>query len=121
MTAEKTPQDLHRTLAELIEESKALASVATVAEKARIKLQWLVIALLVVVIPLVVIDVWIAVENKRTGDAIIDCTTPEGDCFQRNQTRTGEVIQRILDGQIANTECRDEADVRACVEAKLAP
>jgi hypothetical protein len=112
---------VEKTLQELIKVSREMGDIATVAEKARNRLLRVTIAVGVLAMLLLAGVLFVAIDNRHTGDTIVDCTTPEGDCFRQNQARTGQVIQRILDGQIANTECRDEADVRACVEAKLAP
>jgi hypothetical protein len=120
VTVEKTLADLNRTLGELIEVSREMGTVASVAERARRRLLTITIAVGALATLLLAAVLLVAVENRQTGDQIVSCTSPDGECFKRGQTRTAQVVQRILDGQIANTECRNEPDVRACVEAKLA-
>jgi hypothetical protein len=99
--------ELGQKLDAIIEESQKVRDIATIAEQARRRL--LVATLVVGVIGalLLVSVLWVGLENRHTVDAI--------------QTQTGEVIQRIVDAQVAAVECRDEVDVRACVEQKLSP
>lgn len=118
MPVEKT---LVTTLEELTQIARETTEVATLATQASRRLRIAVLIGVVILVVLMAGVLGVAVENRRTADTIVDCTTPEGECFKQSQARTAGVVQRILDGQIANTECRDEADVRACVEAKLAP
>jgi hypothetical protein len=112
---------VEKTLQDLLNVSREISTVATIAEKARIRLLKVTVAVAALAVLLLAGVLWVALENQRTANTIESCITPEGECFKQSQARTGTVVQRILDGQIANTECRDEADVRACVEAKLAP
>ena len=56
---------------------------------------------------------------KEAVRLIISCTTPEGECSQRGQRRTGEAVASINDVIIAAAACAKlhdtETAIRACV------
>ena len=67
----------------------------------------------------------VAIQNRANGDAIRDCTTPGGECFERSAKRQAQVIGQppapINDVVILAAACADrpgvdtEAEIRACV------
>jgi hypothetical protein len=113
--------ELGQKLDVIIEESQKVREIAAIAERARRRL--LVATLVVGVIGALLLAgvMWVGLANRQTVDTIVGCTTPGGECYDRGQARTGEIVQRIVDAQIATVECRNEVDVRACVEQKLSP
>lgn len=38
-----------------------------------------------------------ALQGQTTRDTLLDCTQPTGECSQRNQERTGVLIQQLID------------------------
>lgn len=52
----------------------------------------------------VIVLIGIAQDNQRNGQLLIDCTQPGGDCYEKGQERTGEVIQLLLDEIHADLE-----------------
>lgn len=55
-------------------------------------LGFVVIGLLITSNAILLIDAQVGQEAR---DQIVDCTTPEGECAQRNQKATGEILQKI--------------------------
>lgn len=51
--------------------------------------------------------VWAVLENRATGDYLVECTTPSTsdsfhECYELGQRRTAEAIKVLLDGQRYN-------------------
>lgn len=67
----------------------------------------------------------IAETNRSNGALLLDCTTPEGQCYRDGQARTGEAIGTINEVTILAAACvkiptnNTEAEIRACIEAGL--
>ena len=67
----------------------------------------------------------LARENRTNGERLIDCTTPEGQCYQDGQTRTGEAVNTINEVTILAASCvkipgvDTEIEIRACIEQGL--
>lgn len=110
-----------RLLSDLIAAAREMESVAQAAERARWRLFVATLAIAAILLVMMVALLMVALANRETAQTIVSCTTPGGECFKQSQVRTAAVVERILDGQIANTECGDAADIRACVESKLEP
>ena len=58
-------------------------------------------------------------------DRLLDCTTPEGECYREGQARTGRAVGSINEATVAAAYCArldasSVAVIRACVERELA-
>jgi hypothetical protein len=106
-------------LNQVIEEAKAVREIARIAEKARTRLVLVVLAVATLAVLLLVSVLWVGVNNQSLSRTIVDCTTAGGSCYEESRSRTTSVIDRVIDAQIATVECRNEPDIRACVEQKL--
>jgi hypothetical protein len=49
------------------------------------------------------ISTWSAITGYSARHQLLDCTTSEGECFQRNQADTGDLVQAIVD-EIVTTQ-----------------
>jgi hypothetical protein len=107
------------TLKQVIEEAKAVREIARIAEKARTRLVLVVLAVATLGVLLLIGVLWIGVSNQNLSRTIADCTTAGGTCYEQSRSRTTSVIDQVIDAQIATIECRNEPDIRACVEQKL--
>lgn len=62
---------------------------------------------------------------ERGTDVIIDCTQAAGQCFERNQQSTSDLIVRLIDSSIYAAACADrpgyqtDQEIRDCVLRKL--
>lgn len=65
-----------------------------------------------------------AVQGAQTRGILVDCTDPEGDCYQEGQDRTAVLIQQLIDanslGDVATQRvvvlaaaCSEEDEVKA--------
>jgi hypothetical protein len=107
------------TLNQVIEEARAVREIARIAEKARTRLMLVVLTVATLAVLLLVGVLWVGVTNQNLSRTIVDCTTAGGSCYEESRSRTASVIDRVIDAQIATIECRNEPDIRTCVEQKL--
>lgn len=58
-----------------------------------------------------------------SSDAVLDCTSPEGECFKRSQKRTADVVATLNLGTVYAVFCvnrnpgADIADIQKCVRS----
>lgn len=76
--------------------------------------------------------VWNGLAGAQTRNTLVDCTSPNGKCFQENQKRTALIIGQLLDDN-KNTQriilvasvCADQGqtqtylEIKNCVEKEL--
>lgn len=65
----------------------------------------------------------VAATNRTNGEVVRDCVEPTGQCYQRNNERTAETVNRLADLMLAVELCgqryhTDEA-ARDCVRRAL--
>ena len=63
----------------------------------------------------------ITIRTTATASTIACYTTPGEECYREAQDQQQDVIKLLIDAEIAAEECSTAADVRGCVEQKLAP
>ena len=64
---------------------------------------------IVFMIILLVIQVFLALNNTAVNNRVKDCTIPSGTCYQRSQQQTGKAIEEIISVQLAQTWCSKNA------------
>lgn len=111
-------------LTRLANEAQSLRADVARDAQSRKKGQVMLGASIFVVLVLVTVLGVLLIQGQRTNDAIEDCTTPGGGCYQRGQAQTGRAIGQLISAQEAIAECSKStasaAELRSCVAAKLA-
>lgn len=64
------------------------------------RIAWAIIGLFI--ISSLAILVFNAIQSISTRQALLDCTTPHGDCYEKGQKQTGDVIQQLIDASKAD-------------------
>lgn len=93
--------------------------------------KWFISLIVVAVLTLVVID---TLQGRAVRQELLDCTTPEGDCYKDGQKRTAKVVDQlyqqgldreavtrriIILGNTCSDIYADLDDVVACVNERL--
>jgi hypothetical protein len=105
----------------LLEESQRLRTDVKAAERNRRRLIGLVAGLVIGGLILLVVNIVSTLSTRQIAETIACQTTPGAACYEQAREAADSTLTRILDGQIATAECREEPDVRACVDQKLNP
>ena len=115
--------DLRQNLADLITESQALRKDVKSAEQARRRENLVSGAISVLGVIVIIIVLILAYQTNQVSSQIRSCTTPEGSCYQDANKRTSGAILKIVQGQVAVTECaktnKTDPELEACVSQKL--
>jgi hypothetical protein len=53
----------------------------------------------------VTVLVYVAYQNKKNGDRLIDCTTPGHACYEQGQTQTASAVETLVASAIAANAC----------------
>lgn len=132
------PAQLDSRLAALIAESQSLRSDLKSSETQRRKENLISVCTGLLAILFIGIVLAVAVQNrsiaedaktsansaKKTSDAIADCITPTGHCYQDGSKRTGGAVGNLIKAQLVITDCNrhfpvDDKAFNACVVAGL--
>lgn len=57
----------------------------------------LIAALILYMVTSLGFNSWNAIQGTKARAELLDCTTTQGKCFQRNQKQSGEIVQKIVD------------------------
>lgn len=63
------------------------------------------------------IQTYNAVQGTRARNELLDCTTPEGQCYKESQKRTGEVVGQIVAQTLEGTGAQSLDTQKVVVEA----
>jgi hypothetical protein len=105
----------------LLEESQRLRKDVKAAERNRRRLIGLVAVLASIGLSLLVVNIVSTLSTRGIATTIACQTTPGASCYEQARDDADSTLTRILEGQIAVAECRDESqtNLRACVDLKL--
>jgi hypothetical protein len=103
----------------LLEESQRLRKDVKTAERNRRRLIGLVAVLAAMVLSLLVVNIVSTLSTRGIAETIACQTTPGASCYEQARDDADSTLTRILEGQIAVAECRDDKNLRACVDLKL--
>jgi hypothetical protein len=135
--AELLAASLRDSLADVVDESRALRGDIHSAERARRRSNRINLGVLGVLITLVALLLAVTWQNNRlahqvseTNTRIADCTTAGGKCYEDGRARTGAAISDIIRAQVFVAECARlwpgesgpafDRKMEACVAERLA-